>query len=542
MFPKTPDNFSKKIIRICMTGCRAHGAKNIHQLFKETIEKRKLENVEIKPVGCLGLCAYAPVAIIEPQGIFYGRIKSKDIEEIVEKTICKDEIVHRLTYLDPLTKSRIGLVSEIPFYKAQKRIVLNNCGRISPLEIRDYLEQDGYQALRKALLKMQPQEVISEIKKSGLRGRGGAGFPTGLKWELVSKQKSALKYVIANGDEGDPGAFMDRAILEGDPHSVLEGMLISGFAVEAKQGFVYVRAEYPIAVEHMRQAIQQAKEQGFLGKNILKSGFEFDVEIREGAGAFVCGEETALICSLEGKRGMPYPRPPFPAEKGFMGKPTLINNVETLACIPRIILKGASEFSSIGTEKTKGTKILALAGKVCNTGLVEVPFGATLRNIIFDIAGGIPRNKKFKAVQLGGPSGACLPQDYLDTPICYDTLDQIGAIMGSGGMIVLDEDDCMVEVARYFLDFTQKESCGKCPPCRIGTKRCLEIISRIKDFRGEAQDIALLKELSLMIKETALCGLGKTAPNPLLSTLKYFPQDYHRHITEKECGICDKSR
>jgi len=539
---------NKIYLRICLTGCRAYGSMDVKNAFLKEIEKRKLKDkVEIIGTGCHGFCAQAPVMTIEPRpsvrsegepgGIFYSRMTSEDVPEIVEKTLTKGKIVEHLLYEDRKTGKKIINSLEVPFYKEQVKNVLKNCGKIDPQNIDDYIRNEGYDSLAKVLQKMKPEEVIEEIKESGLRGRGGAGFPTGLKWQLCRNTNSFAnkKFVICNADEGDPGAFMDRAVVEGDPHSVIEGMLIGAYAISATEGYIYVRAEYPIAVQHIKIAIQQAEELGLLGENILGTDFSFNLKIKEGAGAFVCGEETALIASIEGKRGMPRPRPPFPIESGLWGKPTVINNVETWANVPLIIQKGANWFSGLGTEKSKGTKIFSLAGKVNNTGLVEVPMGATLRKIIFDIGGGIVGGRKFKAVQLGGPSGGCIPEEYLDMPVDYDSLQSIGAIMGSGGMIVLDENNCMVEIARYFLEFTQDESCGKCIPCRIGTKRMLEILARITKGEGKDEDIGLLVKLAKMVKDSSLCGLGQTAPNPVLTTINYFLKEYETHIQDKRC-------
>lgn len=536
-------NSSQKIcVRICMTGCRAYGAEDIFQAFKAEIKKRKWsKRVEIRETGCHGFCAKAPVIVIDPQGIFYQQVKPEDVPEIVKKTLGQDKLIERLLYKDLLTAKTIPFVKDIPFYKGQLISVLNNCGKIDPKKIEQYIERDGYAAFTKVLSAMTPEMVIEEIKKSGLRGRGGAGFPTGLKWSLMKANPAEKKYLICNADEGDPGAFMDRAVLEGDPHSVIEGMLIGAYAMGASEGFVYVRAEYPIAVEHMKIAVSQAEKLGLLGDNILGTNFSFKITIKEGAGAFVCGEETALMASIEGKKGMPRPRPPFPAQSGLWGKPTNINNVETYANIRSIILKSAEWFASIGTEGSKGTKIFSLAGKVNNTGLVEVPIGINVGKVIFDIGGGILRGKNFKAVQMGGPSGGCVPLKYLNLPIDYDSLEKIGAIMGSGGMVVMDESTCMVDIARFFLNFTQSESCGKCVPCRIGTKRMLEILERICKGEGEEKDIDTLVEMGQVIKDSALCGLGQTAPNPVLSTIRYFRDEYEAHIKEKRCpaAVCE---
>jgi NADH-quinone oxidoreductase subunit F len=534
---------NKTTITICNgTGCNALGGEAVKNNFIREIEKQNLQDkVELITTGCHGFCEKGPIVVILPKKIFYKKVAIEDIEEIISKTILNDEIIERLLYQDPITGEKITHVHEIPFYTNQKRIVFARNGQIDPTQINHYIALDGYTALSKALTSMSPEEIIEEIKKSGLRGRGGGGFPTGLKWELTRQAKGDKKYIICNADEGDPGAFMDRSILEGDPHSVIEGMLICAYAIGASEGYIYVRTEYPIAVTHLSIAIKQAKELGLLGKNILGTDFSFHLKIKEGAGAFVCGEETGLIASIEGKRGMPKPRPPYPAISGLWGKPTNINNVETFANIATIILKGANWFSNIGTEKSKGTKIFSLAGKINNTGLIEVPMGTTLKEIIFDIGGGMQKNKKFKAVQLGGPSGGCIPSKYLDLPIDYDSFKEVGAIMGSGGMVVMDESNCMVEIARFFLEFTQSESCGKCVPCRMGTKRMLEILTRITQGKGTEEDIDRLYDLSNMIKDTSLCGLGQTAPNPVLSTLQYFKDEYYKHIVDKKCSalVCE---
>jgi len=534
--------FYRSQVLVCGgTGCTSSDSNKILEKFKEEVKKHDIEKeVEIVRTGCFGLCELGPVVIVYPEGAFYSRVKVEDVEEIVAEHLVKGRVVTRLLYKESIDEGRIKSLNEIDFYKKQYRVALRNCGVIDPENIDEYIAFDGYKALAKVLTTMTPQEVIEEVKKSGLRGRGGGGFPTGLKWELTAKSQADQKYVICNADEGDPGAFMDRSILEGDPHSVLEAMAIAGYAIGANQGYIYVRAEYPIAVQRLEVAIKQAREYGLLGKNIFGTGFDFDIELRLGAGAFVCGEETALMNSIEGKRGMPNPKPPFPAQSGLWGKPTLINNVETFANIPVIILKGAEWFASIGTEKSKGTKVFALGGKITNTGLVEVPMGITLREVIYEIGGGIPNGKKFKAVQTGGPSGGCIPAEHLDTPIDYDTLTALGSMMGSGGMIVMDEDTCMVDVARFYLDFTRDESCGKCTPCRIGTKRMLEILDKIVEGKGTLEDLDKLEELGKQIKATSLCGLGQTAPNPVLSTLKYFRDEYIAHVVDKKCpaGVC----
>lgn len=532
----------KVVVRICMTGCRAYGAENIRDEFKKQVKKCKLEDkIEIRETGCHGFCARAPVVVISPNNVFYGGITPKDVSVIISQTM-RGKTVDRLLYVDPKTGKKISTISDIPFYKKQKKIVLKNCGVINPTNVFHYIASGGYSALEKVLSSMSPDGIIEEIDESCLRGRGGAGFPTGWKWAFVRAAKVTPKYLICNADEGDPGAFMDRAILEGDPHRVLEGMIIAAFAMGAKKGYIYVRAEYPIAVEHLEIAISQAAELGLLGEDILGSGFNFEVEVRQGAGAFVCGEETALIASIEGKRGMPRPRPPFPAEAGLWGKPTNINNVETFANVPPIILKGGKWYASIGTKNSKGTKVFSLAGKVLNTGLVEVPMGITLKEIIFDIGGGILGVNKFKAVQVGGPSGGCVSSEFIDLPVDYESLKSVGAIMGSGGMIIADENTCMVEMARFFMNFIQNESCGKCVPCRIGTKRMLEILERFTDGKGKMEDLKLLVELARSIKVSSLCGLGRTAPNPIMSTTTYFKSEYEAHIKDKFCPATGRKR
>ena len=519
------------------TGCTSSGSSQLIERFEEQIAKHGLEKeVKVVRTGCFGLCEAGPVVIVYPEGTFYSRIKVEDVDTIVAEHLLKGRIAQHLVYKEKEEHEDAHLsLDDIDFYRDQRRVALRNCGVIDPENIDEYIAFDGYQALGKVLTEMTPEDVINEMIKSGLRGRGGGGFPTGTKWKFAAASKAEQKYIICNADEGDPGAFMDRSILEGDPHSVIEAMAIGGYAIGASEGYVYVRAEYPIAVKRLQLAIDQAREYGLLGKNIFGTGFDFDMYIRLGAGAFVCGEETALMRSIEGKRGEPTPKPPFPAVRGLFDKPSNINNVETYANIPQIILKGADWFTSIGTEKSPGTKVFALGGKINNTGLVEVPMGTPLRDIIYKIGGGIPGGKAFKAVQTGGPSGGCIPADLLDTPIEYDTLTAIGSMMGSGGMIVMDEDNCMVDIARFFLDFTVDESCGKCTPCRIGTKRMLEILERITEGKGEEGDIEKLEALATNIKATALCGLGQTAPNPVLSTLKYFRSEYEAHIKEKRC-------
>ena len=532
------------------TGCTSSGSPKIQAAFQSEIEKQGLaEEVKVVQTGCFGLCALGPVVIVYPDGTFYSHVKVEDVAEIVSEHLLKGRPVERLTYKEGATVKTDengeihASLNDTTFYKSQHRLALRNCGVINPENIDEYIAMDGYRALGKALTEMTPDQVIETILASGLRGRGGAGFPTGMKWKFASGNRGNVqKYVCCNADEGDPGAFMDRSVLEGDPHAVIEAMAIAGYAIGADQGYVYVRAEYPIAVKRLQIAIDQAKEYGLLGKDIFGTGFNFDLSIRLGAGAFVCGEETALMTSIEGKRGEPRPRPPFPAVKGLFEKPTILNNVETYANIPQIILNGAEWFSSIGTEKSKGTKVFALGGKIKNTGLVEVPMGTTLRHIIEEIGGGIPNGKKFKAAQTGGPSGGCIPASLIDTPIDYDNLLAIGSMMGSGGLIVMDEDNCMVDIARFFLDFTVDESCGKCTPCRVGTKRLLEILDKIIAGNGEMEDLDRLEELSNYIKSASLCGLGQTAPNPVLSTMRYFRDEYIAHIVDKKCpaGVCKK--
>ena len=525
------------------TGCKSAGSKEVQLAFSRAIEAKGLsDEVMVVETGCHGFCEHGPLVIVYPEGTFYCQVKAEDVEEIVESHLFKGRIVERLLYHEPLTHESIPNYSEINFYKKQHRLVLENCGAINPEQIEEYIAVGGYEALAKSVTTMSPEDVIEEIKKSGLRGRGGGGFPTGMKWQFAKASVSDKKYVICNADEGDPGAFMDRSVLEGDPHKILEGMAVCGYAIGADEGYIYVRAEYPLAIKRLRIAIEQAEAMGLLGENIFGSGFSFKLHIKEGAGAFVCGEETALMASIEGKRGMPRPRPPFPAVAGLWGKPTNINNVETFGNVAAIITNGADWYAGFGTEKSKGTKVFALTGKINNTGLAEVPMGITMREIIYDIGGGINGGKKFKAVQIGGPSGGCLPESMLDLSIDYDSLTAAGAMMGSGGLVVMDEDTCMVDVAKFFLNFTQSESCGKCTPCREGTKRMLEVLTRITEGQGREGDIELLEELARNIKETALCGLGQTAPNPVLSTLKYFRHEYEAHIKEKRCpaGACEK--
>ena len=520
------------------TGCTSSGSAKLIERFEEQLKEKGLDKeVKVVRTGCFGLCEAGPVVIVYPEGTFYSRVKEEDVDEIVSEHLLKGRKVQRLVYVDHKTheSSVQKSLSEIGFYKQQMRVALRNCGVIDPENIDEYIAFDGYKALAKALTEMTPEQVIDEMLKSGLRGRGGAGFPTGKKWQFARASKAEHKYFVCNADEGDPGAFMDRSLLEGDPHAILEAMAIGGYAIGADEGWIYVRAEYPIAVKRLEKAIEQAHEYGLLGNNIFGTDFNFDIHIRLGAGAFVCGEETALMASIEGRRGEPKPKPPFPAVKGLFESPTNINNVETLGNVAQIILKGADWFRSIGTERSTGTKVFALGGKINNTGLVEVPMGIPLRTIIEDIGGGCPNGKKFKAVQTGGPSGGCIPAELLDTPVEYDTLTAIGAMMGSGGMIVMDEDNCMVDIARFFLDFTVDESCGKCTPCRVGTRRMLEILERITQGKGEEGDIEKLQELAESIKNSALCGLGQTAPNPVLSTIKYFRDEYEAHIKEKRC-------
>ena len=520
------------------TGCTSSGSQQLMERFEQQLKEKGLEKeVKIVRTGCFGLGEAGPVVIVYPEGTFYSRVKVEDVDEIVSEHLLKGRKVQHLVYVDHATheSSIQKSLDEIGFYKLQKRIALKNCGVIDPENIDEYIAFDGYKALAKALTQMTREQVIQEVLDSGLRGRGGGGFPTGLKWKFGYNSQADQKYIACNADEGDPGAFMDRSLLEGDPHAILEAMAIGGYAIGASEGYIYVRAEYPIAVKRLQVAIGQAREYGLLGEHIFGTDFNFDIHIRLGAGAFVCGEETALMNSIEGKRGEPRPRPPFPAVKGLFGKPTVLNNVETYANIPQIILKGAKWYAAMGTERSKGTKVFALGGKINNTGLVEIPMGTPLRTVIYDIGGGIPGGKKFKAVQTGGPSGGCIPADYLDIAIDYDSLTAIGSMMGSGGMIVMDEDNCMVDIARFFLDFTVDESCGKCTPCRIGTRRMLEILERIVEGKGEEGDIEKLEALAENIKATALCGLGQTAPNPVLSTLKYFRDEYEAHIKEKRC-------
>ncbi|GAB4315891.1 MULTISPECIES: NADH-quinone oxidoreductase subunit NuoF [Pseudothermotoga] len=524
-------------VLICAGGaCISAGEESVKQALESEIEKYALsEVVRVVETGCMGACSLGPLMVIYPEGVFYQKLTPQAARRIVEEHILKGRIVKEHLYKMPTGETVPEAVEKLPFFARQVKIATRNVGYIDPMNIEEYIARDGYFALAKVLKHMSPDQVVEEVKKSGLRGRGGAGFPTGLKWELTRKSKGEKKYIICNADEGDPGAFMDRSVLEGDPHTILEAMAIAGYAIGANQGYIYVRAEYPLAIERLNAAISQAKEYGFLGENIMDSNFGFDIEIRIGAGAFVCGEETALIASIEGKRGQPRVKPPYPAQSGVWGCPTVINNVETLACIPPIIIKGADWFRSIGTEKSPGTKVFALAGKITNTGLVEVPMGITLKELLYEIGGGSSTGKKIKAVQTGGPSGGCIPSDYFDTPVDYESLQKLGAIMGSGGMIVMDEDDCMVDVARFFLEFTVDESCGKCTPCREGTKQMLKILDKITSGEGTERDLEELERLANVIKDTSLCGLGQTAPNPVLSTLQYYRDEYEAHVKEKRC-------
>ncbi len=523
------------------TGCTSSNSLAIIEALESEIAKKGLqEEVKVVRTGCFGLCALGPIMIVYPEGSFYSQVKVSDVPEIVEEHLLKGRLVKRLLYDETVTMDDVKSLQETQFYAKQHRVALRNCGVIDPENIDEYIAYDGYMALAKCLKEYTPEEVIQVVKDSGLRGRGGGGFPTGLKWSFTAANEADQKYVVCNADEGDPGAFMDRSVLEGDPHCIVEAMAICGYATGATEGYVYVRAEYPIAVKRLQIAIGQAREYGLLGKNIFDSGFDFDLHVRLGAGAFVCGEETALMTSIEGNRGEPRPRPPYPAVKGLFGKPTTENNVETFANIPQIILKGADWFASMGTEKSKGTKVFALGGKIKNTGLVEIPMGTTLREIIEEIGGGIPNGKKFKAAQTGGPSGGCIPASLMDTPIDYDNLTAIGCMMGSGGLIVMDEDNCMVDIAKFFLNFTVDESCGKCTPCRVGTKRLLEMLDKITAGKATMEDLDKLEDLCHYIKANSLCGLGQTAPNPVLATLKFFREEYIAHIQDKKCpaGVC----
>ncbi|SES88483.1 NAD(P)-dependent iron-only hydrogenase diaphorase component flavoprotein [Natronincola peptidivorans] len=533
-------------ILICSgTACESQESREMIEKFHQELKKADLhEEIQIVKTGCFGFCEKGPIVKIHPDHVFYVEVKPQDVEEIVKEHIIKGRRVERLLYEEPTLQKKIEEQEKISFYHKQLRIALRNCGFINPENIEEYIGEDGYLALGKVLTEMTPEEVINIVKDSGLRGRGGGGFPTGYKWELTYRNKNDLKFVICNADEGDPGAFMDRSILEGDPHSVLEAMAITGYAIGAEKGYIYIRAEYPLAIERLNIAIEQARDYGVLGEKIFDSDFNFDIELKYGAGAFVCGEETALINSVEGGRGEPNAKPPFPAESGLWDKPTCVNNVETFANIPPIILKGPAWFSRVGTKDSKGTKVFALAGKVNNVGLVEVPMGITLREIIYDIGGGIRENKGFKAVQTGGPSGGCIPEKYLDTPIDYETLKEIGSMMGSGGMIVMDEENCMVNIAKFYLEFTEDESCGKCTPCRIGNKRLHEILIRITNGRGTEVDLESLQSLGEMVKESSLCGLGQSSPNPVLSTLKYFAEEYREHVVNRKCpaGVCSMGK
>ncbi|WP_418790750.1 NADH-quinone oxidoreductase subunit NuoF [Phosphitispora sp. TUW77] len=536
-------SYSSHILICRGTACVSGESREVQKEIEKQLQDRGMqESVRVVHTGCFGFCARGPIMVILPQGSMYCEVRVEDVGEVIEKHIIGGRVVERLLFKNPVTQEFTEKIDDIDFFKKQVRIALRNCGHINPDDISEYIARDGYKALGMVLTKYSSEEVINVVKKSGLRGRGGGGFPTGLKWELTRKSPGELKYVICNADEGDPGAFMDRSILEGDPHSVLEAMAIAGYAIGADRGFIYVRAEYAIAVERLTTAISQAREMGLLGKGLFETDFEFNIELRLGAGAFVCGEETALITSIEGNRGEPRPKPPFPAQAGLWGKPTLINNVETLANIPAIILNGAEWYAGFGTEKSKGTKVFAIAGKIVNTGLIEVPMGITLREIIYDIGGGIPEGRNFKAAQTGGPSGGCIPADLVDISIEYDTLLEAGSMMGSGGLIIMDDSDCMVDIAKFYLEFTCDESCGKCTPCRVGTKRMLEILERITEGRGSMDDLDLLSELGHGIKETSLCGLGQSAPNPVLSTLKYFEDEYIAHVRDKACpaGVCKK--
>ena len=523
------------------TGCTASGSATLQATLKKELEAKGLQDeIRIVPTGCFGLCALGPIMIIYPEGVFYANVVESDIPEIVEEHLLKGRVVQRLVHTDETTKELVTNLADTSFYKIQQRVALRNCGDIDPENIDEYIAKDGYAALAKVLTQMTPDDVIQTLLDSGLRGRGGAGFPTGLKWKFAKGYENEQKYVCCNADEGDPGAFMDRSILEGDPHALLEAMTIAGYTIGANQGYIYVRAEYPIAVQRLDIAIKQSREYGLLGDNILGTGFKFNIDLRLGAGAFVCGEETALMTSIEGNRGEPRPRPPFPAEKGLYNKPSILNNVETYANIPQIILKGAEWFASMGTEKSKGTKVFALGGKIEHTGLVEVPMGTTLRQIVEEVGGGIPNGKKFKAAQTGGPSGGCIPIEHFDVPVDYEHLAELGSIVGSGGLIVMDEDNCMVDIAKFFLEFTVDESCGKCTPCRIGTRRMLELLNKITDGNGTMEDLEKLEELCNYVKENSLCGLGQTAPNPVLSTLRFFRDEYIAHIVDKRCpaGVC----
>ncbi len=546
----TPDNLTslreeliasaegRRRILVCSTGCLAIGARDIDTALREAVAAAGIEDeVEVVRTGCHGLCAMAPVIVIEPDDIIYGRNRTKYIPDVISETVQQGEVIRRFCYQ---RDADLAHVEDIPFYLHQTKRVLRNVGRVDPQRIEDAIQRGVYESAARALTSMTPDEIVTEVKTSGLRGRGGGGFPTGLKWEICKSFPGNDRYLICNADEGDPGAFMDRALLEGDPHSVLEGMIIAAYAIEARKGFIYVRAEYPIAVRHIRIAIEQAHERGLLGSNILGSGFSLDIDVREGAGAFVCGEETAMIASLEGERGIARPKPPYPASRGYLGEPTIINNVESFANVPLIVAEGGEAFAQSGTAGSKGTKIFALAGQVNNTGLVEVPMGATIRDIVFGVGGGMPRKREFKAVQMGGPSGGCVPASHLDLPIDYDSLREVGAIMGSGGMIVMDNTTCIVDIARYFIAFCAEESCGLCAPCRLGTVRLQEILDRICEGKGTLADLDDLERLGGVVRRASLCGLGQTAPNPVISTLRYFRDEYMAHVIDKTCpaGVC----
>lgn len=540
-FQEDLEKIEKRILVCGGTGCISSGCREVQDALKEELINNNLENeVKIVETGCHGFCEKGPIVIVYPERIFYCKVSAEDVKELVEKQFLEGKIVERLLYQNPVSGENIFSYHDIDFYSKQQKLVLNNCGEINPKNIKDYIARGGYQALGQVLTEMKPQEVIDEVKQSGLRGRGGGGFLTGLKWQFARDSKGSKKYVVCNADEGDPGAFMDESILVGDPHKVLEGMIISAYAIGSDEGYIYVRAEYPLAIKRLKKAIVQAREYGLLGKELFGTEFNFDIEIKAGAGAFVCGEETALIASIEGKRGTPKSRPPYPAQKGLWGQPTNINNVETYANIPGIISNGAKVFSTIGAEGSRGTKVFSLTGKINNTGLVEVPMGISMRKIIYDIGGGVPNGRAFKAVQIGGPSGGCLPENKLDLPVDYDSLLKAGAMMGSGGLVVMDEDNCMVDIARFFLNFTVAESCGKCAPCCEGTKRMLEILEKITEGKAKIEDLEQLETLGKMIKDTALCGLGQAAPNPVLSTLNYFRAEYEAHVKDKKCpaGVC----
>ena len=535
---KSSQNRSDKqrIIFICEgTGCVSAKSVEIREALEKAVVEFGVDDVKVDFTGCHGFCEQGPLAVIEPEGIFYTHVSVDDVPDIIQSHLRDGQPVERLFYKDPVSGKAIPYYKDIDFYAKQQRIVLRNCGRLNPERIEDYIDRGGYQSLEKVLSEMTPEQVIDEVKRSGLRGRGGAGFPTARKWEFCRGYPGEVKYLICNADEGDPGAFMDRSTMEGDPHTVIEGMVIAAYAIGATEGYIYIRAEYPLAVKRLRIALKQAEEGAFIGENILGSKFGFKVHVKEGAGAFVCGEETGLLASIEGKRGMPRPRPPFPAQSGLWGKPTTINNVKTLAVLPVIVAEGAEKYASVGSEKSKGTAVFALTGKIANSGLIEVPMGISIRDIIYKIGGGIPQNRKFKAVQTGGPSGGCLPADMLDLPVDYESLTKAGSIMGSGGMVVMDEDTCMVDVARYFLSFTQAESCGKCVPCRLGTKQMLDTLESITKGEGRIEDIDLLLDLAQQIKAGSLCALGGTAPNPVITTLRYFRDEYEEHIIQKRC-------